>query len=187
MEVTFPRCSGLDVHQRTVVACVMVTTGDDGLHKERQQFGTTTNELRALAAWLRSHGITHVAMESTGVYWKPVYNLLQDEFETWIVNARHLAQVPGRKTDERDADWICKLMRYGLVERSFIPDLWQRDLRDLTRYRTRLLQEKSSAVNRLQKLLEAANIKLSAVVADLQGVSARLMLEALIADTLDAF
>lgn len=187
MEVAFPRCSGLDVHQRTVVACVMVQTSDDGLHKGRKQFGTTTNEIRVLATWLRSHGITHVVMESTGVYWKPLYNLLHYEFETWIVNARHLAQVPGRKTDESDAEWICKLMHYGLLEPSFIPQEWQRDLRDLTRYRSRLLQEKSSAVNRLQKLLEDANIKLSSVVADIQGVSARLMLEALIADTMDAF
>lgn len=187
MDVAFARCSGLDVHQRMVVACVMVTTSEQEFLKERKQFGTTTNEIRALATWLRSHGVSHVVMESTGVYWKPIYNLLHDEFETWIVNARHLAQVPGRKTDESDAEWICKLMRYGLVERSFIPDLWQRDLRDLTRYRTRLMQEKSNTVNRLQKLLEDANIKLSSVVADMQGVSARLMLDALIADTLDAF
>jgi transposase len=186
IDVAFPRCSGLSVHQRTVTACVMVMTSENGLRQEPRQFGTTTNEMRSLAAWLRSHGVTHVAMESTGVCWKPVYNLLHDEFETWIINARHLAQVPGRKTDERDAHWLCKLMRYGLVERSFIPDLWQRDLRDLTRYRTRQLQEKSSAVNRLQKLLEDANIKLSSVVAGIQDVSARLMLEALIAASMDA-
>lgn len=186
MDVTFPRCSGLDVHKRMVVACVMTSSDDGSIYQERKRFETTTDELRELSAWLASHGVTHVAMESTGVYWKPIYNLLHQDFDTWVVNARHLSQVPGRKTDEGDAEWICKLMRYGLLEKSFIPDEWQRDLRDLTRYRTRLIQEKSSAVNRLQKILEDANIKLSSVVSDIKGVSARLMLEALIADNMDA-
>jgi transposase len=164
----------------------MTSTDDGSIYQERKRFETTTDELRAMSAWLASHGVTHVAMESTGVYWKPIYNLLHQDFDTWVVNARHLSQVPGRKTDEGDAEWICKLMRYGLLEQSFIPDEWQRDLRDLTRYRTRLIQEKSSAVNRLQKILEDANIKLSSVVSDIKGVSARLMLEALIADNMDA-
>lgn len=186
MDVMYSRCSGLDVHKRTVVACVMVSEPEGRLRQVRNQFETTTNSIRALAAWLRSYGVTHVVMESTGVFWKPIYNLLHNEFETWVVNARHLSQVPGRKTDESDAEWICKLMRYGLLERSFIPDEWQRDLRDLTRYGTRLMQEKSNAANRLQKILEDANIKLSSVVSDVQGVSARLMVEALIANHLDA-
>ncbi|MDA0991759.1 MAG: IS110 family transposase, partial [Verrucomicrobia bacterium] len=123
-----------------------------------------------------------VAMESTGVYWKPIYNILHEQFEVWVVNARHLAQVPGRKTDESDAAWIAKLMSYGLLEASFIPPEGQRDLCDLTRYRTQLLQEKSRTVNRLHKVLEDANIKLTSVATDIQGVSARLMLDALIAD-----
>ena len=135
-----------------------------------------------MADWLVSLNVTHVAMESTGVYWKPVYNILHPALDVWVVNARHLRQVPGRKTDESDAEWIAKLMSYGLLERSFIPEESQRDLRDLTRYRTRLKQEKSSAANRLHKVLEDANIKLTSVATSIQGVSARLMLEALIAD-----
>lgn len=182
MEVLFTRCSGLDVHKRTVVACVRIHHDDGRVEVKRKQFGTTTNELMALADWLLSFGVTHVAMESTGVYWKPVYNILHPVLDVWIVNARHLRQVPGRKTDESDATWIAKLMSYGLLEQSFIPPEAQRDLRDLTRYRTRLLQEKSSAANRLHKVLEDANIKLTSVASSIQGVSARLMLEALIAD-----
>jgi transposase len=186
MEVMFPLCSGLDVHLKFLIACVMLSDDRDGMHQERKRFATTTNGLLALVAWLMEHGVTHVAMESTGVYWKPVYNILHDHFETWVVNARHLAQVPGRKTDETDAQWITKLMRFGLLQPSFVPEEWQRDLRDLTRYRTRMMQEKTTTLNRLHKVLEDANIKLGAVVADLQGVSARQMIEALIADDLDA-
>lgn len=180
MEVMFPKCSGLDVHKRMVVACVRIVDESGRMQSERKRFGTTTKELQALSKWLQAHGVTHVAMESTGVYWKPIYNVLHKQFEVWIVNARHLAQVPGRKTDETDAEWITKLMSYGLLERSFIPDVEQRDLRDLTRYRTRLHQEKSAAVNRLHKILEDANIKLGSVVTSIQGVSARQMIEALI-------
>jgi transposase len=124
-------------------------------------------------------------MESTGVYWKPISNVRHGSFDVWVVNAQHLSRVPGRKTDESDAEWLTQLMRYGLVNRSFIPDEWQRDLRDLTRYRTRLLQEKSSGVNRLHKILEDANIKLSSVVTDIQGVSARDMIEALIGNEME--
>ncbi len=185
MEVMYPRCSGLDVHKQFLIACVMYAQADGKLKQERKRFETTTNELRALVAWLQSFGITHVVMESTGVYWKPVYNLLHPHFTTWVVNASHLAQVPGRKTDDTDAQWLTKLMRYGLLQPSFIPEVEQRDLRELTRYRTRLLQEKSAALNRIQKVLEDANVKLAAVVSDIQGVSARLMVDALIANTLD--
>lgn len=187
IEITFPYCSGLDVHKKTVVACVL--TPDEksgGVKKQGKSFATTTAGLEALAAWLVNCGVTHVAMESTGVYWKPVYNVLAPEFEIWVVNAHHLKQVPGRKTDVKDAEWIAQLMRLGLLERSFIPDVEQRDLRDLTRYRTRLIQEKSAAANRLHKTLEDANIKLTSVLTDIQGVSARLMLDALIADEQDA-
>lgn len=186
MDVMFPHCSGLDVHKRNVVACVQVMDDEGHMQKVRQSFKTTTSELDRLAVWLASYGVTHVVMESTGVYWKPVYNILHGQFDVWVVNARHLAQVPGRKTDETDAEWITKLMSYGLLERSFIPETEQRDLRDLSRYRTRLLQEKSAAANRLQKILEDANIKLGSVVSSIQGVSARLMVEALIADNQDA-
>lgn len=182
MDVIFSRCSGLDVHKATVVANIRIRHDDGRLEVVKQSFGTTTNELLQLADWLSKHGVTHIAMESTGVYWKPVYNILHGSFDVWVVNARHLAQVPGRKTDENDAAWIAKLMSYGLLERSFIPPVQQRDLRDLTRYRTQLLQAKSRTANRLHKVLEDANIKLTSVASDIQGVSARLMLEALIAD-----
>lgn len=182
MDVVFSRCSGLDVHKATVVANTRIRHDDGRLEVVKQSFGTTTNELLRLADWLSKHGVTHIAMESTGVYWKPVYNILHGSFDVWVVNARHLAQVPGRKTDENDAAWIAKLMSYGLLERSFIPPVAQRDLRDLTRYRTQLLQAKSRTANRLHKVLEDANIKLTSVASDIQGVSARLMLEALIAD-----
>lgn len=185
MEVTFSHCAGLDVHKKTVTACVIVPQGG-GTKKVVKRFKTMTAELEGLAAWLGSHEVTHVAMESTGIYWKPVYNILIGHFEVWVVNARHLKQVPGRKTDVKDAEWIARLMRYGLLEPSFIPDVEQRDLRDLTRYRTRLTSEKSAAANRLQKILEDANIKLTAVASDVQGVSARLMLEAIIAGEGDA-
>ncbi len=182
MEVVFSRCSGLDVHKTSVMANVRIGHDDGRVEVVKETFGTTTNELWRLSDWLSKHGVTHVAMESTGVYWKPVYNVLHEQFDVWIVNARHLAQVPGRKTDDSDAAWIAKLMSFGLLERSFIPPEEQRDLRDLTRYRTRLLQEKSSAANRLHKVLEDANIKLTSVATDIQGVSVRLMLDALIAD-----
>ena len=186
MEVMYPKSSGLDVHLKFVIACVLATNEKGESKAIKQRFGTTTNQLRELVSWLQGHEIKQVAMESTGVYWKPVYNLLHPHFEVWVVNAQHLSRVPGRKTDESDAEWLTRLMQYGLLNRSFIPAEWQRDLRDLTRYRTRLIQEKSSGVNRLHKILEDANIKLSSVVTDIQGVSARAMLEALIADEMDA-
>lgn len=179
MEVVFKLCAGLDVHKKMIVACVRLSSSE-GVRSVVKRFGTTLAELEALAAWLAGCGITHVAMESTGVYWKPVYNVLATQFEVWIVNARDLKQVPGRKTDVQDAAWIAQLMQYGLLQRSFIPDVEQRDLRDLTRYRTRLRGERTAASNRLEKILEDSNIKLSSVVSHIQGVSARLMLEALI-------
>jgi transposase len=181
LEVTFSHCAGVDVHKKNVVCCVLTPKEGGGAKKQSKSFATTTAGLEALATWLRSLGVTHVAMESTGVYWKPVYNVLTPEFEVWVVNAYHLKQVPGRKTDVKDAEWIAQLMRHGLLERSYIPDEEQRDLRDLTRYRKRLLEEKSAAANRLHKILEDANIKLTSVLSDIQGVSARRMLDALIA------
>ena len=180
MEVVFAHCAGLDVHKKTVVACVFVSNPQGEIQRLIRTFPTTLAGLEALAAWLSGLGVTHVAMESTGVYWKPVFNVLAPLSEVWIVNPRELKQVPGRKTDVKDAEWITQLMRHGLLKRSFIPDMEQRDLRDLTRYRTRLIAERSSASNRLQKILEDANIKLSSVATDIQGVSARAMLAAMI-------
>lgn len=180
MDIVFRMCCGLDVHEKTVVGCIIISRANGSVRKEKQTFATTLVGLRALRDWLVSQGVSHVAMESTGVYWKPVYNVLHEHFEVWVVNARHFRQVPGRKTDLNDAEWLAELMRFGLLERSFIPSEWQRDLRDLTRYRTRLLDERSAAANRLHKILEDANIKLSSVASDIQGVSARQMIEALI-------
>lgn len=178
MEVVFKFCAGLDVHKKMIVACVLLSS-PEGLQRHVKTFSTMLVGLEALAAWLAGFGVTHVAMESTGVYWKPVFNVLSTQLDVWIVNARDLQQVPGRKTDVKDAEWIAQLMRFGLRKRSFIPAVEQRDLRDLTRYRTRLTAERAAASNRLQQVMEDANIKLAAVATG-QGVSARAMLEALI-------
>jgi transposase len=182
METVFHCCAGLDVHQKVLSAWVLRSRPDGSVEEAHRRFQTTTDALRELAAWLAAWGVTHVVIESTGVYWKPVFNILDGQLAVWLVNARHVAQVPGRKADDSDARWLAKLMRFGLLSPSFIPEVAQRDLRDLTRYRTRLIQERAAAANRLHKVLEDANIKLGGVVSDLQGVSARLILEALIAD-----
>jgi transposase len=183
MDVIFTHCAGLDVHKKTVMACRVTPdpTGQqaDGI-MELREFGTMTVELLALSDWLAAAGITHVAMESTGEYWKPLYNLLEGDFTVFLVNAAHVKQVPGRKTDKADARWLAKLMRHGLLQASFIPPLEQRDLRDLTRYRTKLVQERSREVNRVQGVLERANIKLASVATDIMGVSARAILAALV-------
>jgi transposase len=183
MDVVFTHCAGLDVHKKTVIACRVTPdpTGHqaDGII-ELQEFGTMPRDLLALADWLAAVGITHVAMESTGEYWRPVYNLLEGDFTVFLVNAAHVKQVPGRKTDKADARWLAKLMRYGLLQASFIPPQGQRDLRELTRYRTKLVQERSREVNRVQGVLERANIKLAAVATDIMGVSGRSILAALV-------
>lgn len=185
MEVTFTHCAGLDVHKKTVVACC-ITPGAKGEKQiEVRTFGTMTVDLLALSDWLTSQQITHVAMESTGEFWKPIYNLLEGNFELLVVNAKHIKNVPGRKTDVKDAEWIAELLRHGLVRGSFIPPQAQRDLRDLTRQRTNLVQDRATVVNRLQKVLEWANIKLSSVATDVTGVSARAMLEAIVQDQVD--
>ncbi len=176
MEITYPHAAGLDVHKKTVVACVFVPGPKGKPVKETRTFGTMTQDLLALAAWLTSKGVTHVAMESTGEFWKPVYNLLEATFTVLVVNAQHIKTVPGRKTDVKDAEWIADLLRHGLLKGSFIPPLPQRDLRDLTRQRTNLVQERARVVNQRQKVLEWANIKLASVVSDIMGVSARMML-----------
>jgi transposase len=186
MEVVYPRCCGLDVHKNTVVACRILPGPDGQPLKERRTFTTVTRDLLALADWLSEGGITHVAMESTGVYWKPVWNLLEDQFQLLLVNAQHIKQVPGRKSDVKDAEWLADLLRHGLLKGSFVPEREQRELRELTRYRTRLVQERATAVNRLQKTLEGANIKLASVASDLTGTSARQILAALVAGQTDA-
>ena len=182
-DVLFTHCCGLDVHKKSVTACVFrPKVAGAGVERLIRSFGTTTNALQKLSEWLQELGVTHVAIESTGVYWKPVFNVIEPVVEVWLVNAQHVKQVPGRKTDIKDAEWLATLMRHGLLKPSYIPDVEQRDLRDLTRYRTRLTAERSAASNRLQKALEDANIKLSSVASDIRGVSARSMIEALIAE-----
>jgi transposase len=180
MEVVHERCAGLAIHKQPVVAC-LITPGPRGTsEKEVRRFGTMTAELLALADWLAAHAVTDVAMESTGVYWKPVWNLLEDRFTLLLANAQHIKAVPGRKTDVRDAEWIADLLRHGLIQGSFIPDRPHRELRELSRYRTSLVQERTREVNRLQKVLEGANIKLASVVKDVTGKSAREMLAGLV-------
>jgi transposase len=185
MEVLYSCCCGLDVHKKTVVACLLRVGANGQGSREVQTFTTMTDDLLALAEWLTVAGCTHVAMESTGVYWKPVYNILEDQFEVMVVNAAHIKAVPGRKTDIKDAEWIADLLQHGLVRPSFIPDRPQRELRDLTRTRTALIDERSAAVNRLQKVLEDANLKVASVVTDVMGVSGRAMVEALLQGTTD--
>ncbi len=177
------RC-GLDVHKDTVVACLLRLEGGQR-RKELRTFGTMTADLLALADWLHAAGCTQVAMESTGVYWKPIYNSLEGQFTLLVVNAAHIKAVPGRKTDLRDAEWIADLLQHGRLRASFIPDRPQRELRDLTRTRTSLIDERSAVVNRLQKVLEDANIKLAGVASDVMGVSGRAILAALLAGPTD--
>jgi len=186
MDVLYERCCGVDVHKKTVVACLMISGQGGRVNRQVRTYGTTTGELLALMDWLQSEGCTHVAMESTGVYWKPVYNILEGSFELLVVNAHHLKTVPGRKTDVRDAEWIADLLRHGLLRASFIPPAPQRELRELTRHRTTLVMDRARIVNRIQKVLEDANIKLGDVVSDITGVSARAMLEEMIAGVSDS-
>jgi transposase len=181
MDVVYPRCCGLDVHKRQVVAC-LITPGPDGQPTKRTRtFGTMTEDLLALSDWLVAAGCTHLAMESTGVFWKPIWNLLEGSVELLLVNAQHVKAVPGRKTDAMDCEWLADLLRHGLLRPSFVPDRAQRELRELTRYRTSLVRERTAEANRLQKTLEGANIKLAAVATDILGVSGRQMLAALVA------
>jgi transposase len=176
MEICHPRCCGIDVHKDSLMVCLLIEDQPPIV----QEFGATTRELLRLSDWLASHQIPIVAMESTGVYWKPIWNLLEERFDLMLVNAQHIKQVPGRKTDVKDCQWIAQLLRHGLLKRSFVPDREQRELRDLTRMRTTLVNERARVANRIQKLLEDANIKLGSVVADILGTSSRLMLWALI-------
>lgn len=185
MEAIVKRCCGLDVHQATVVACTLVGGAEEKPRKTLRIFPTHTAGLRELSGWLKEHGCTHVGMESTGVYWKPVYAVLEGEFDLTVGNARNIRGVPGRKTDVKDAEWIADLLRHGLIAKSFVPDARLRELRDLLRYRRKLVQSRSSERNRLLKVLETANIKLATVVSDVFGVSGSAMVRALIEGRLD--
>jgi len=180
MEIVHTHCAGLDVHKKTVVAAIIVPDEQGGLRKETRTFGTMTSDLLALSDWLLGCGVTHVAMESTGEYWKPVFNILENNFEVLLVNAQHIKAVPGRKTDVKDSEWIAELLRHGLLKASFIPPLGQRELRDLTRYRSTFVRTRATLVNRVHKVLESANIKLTSVASDVMGVSGRAMLEAIL-------
>jgi len=181
MQVVHERCGGLDVHKRTIVACVLTSE-----RKQTRTFGATTAELTELSSWLIAEGVTHVAMESTGVYWQPVFNLLEQlDLAILVVNARHVKQVPGRKTDVKDAEWLADLLRHGLLRGSAIPDRARRELRELVRYRVTVLRQRAQIVQRIQKLLEAANVKLSSVVTDVTGATGRAVLEALADGTTD--
>jgi transposase len=181
VQVLYKRCCGLDVHKKSVTACAITPEG-----KEIKTFGTMTEDIFALAEWVKEKGCAHVAMESTGVYWKPIYNLLEiEDIEILVVNAQHIKTVPGRKTDVKDAEWIADLLRHGLLSGSYIPDRDQRELRELVRYRKSLIAERAREANRLQKVLEGCNIKLSSVATDITGVSAKAMLKAIIDDAGD--
>jgi transposase len=186
MDVLYERCCGIDVHKRSVTACVLTPGAAGRPAKEVRTFETMTDGLLALGDWLAAAGVTHVAMESTGVYWKPLWNLFEERFELLLVNAAHVKVVPGRKRDVGDAEWLAQLLRHGLLRPSFVPDRPQRELRELTRYRSSLVRERTAEVNRLQKTLEGANIKLASVVSDVTGVSARAMLAELVAGQEDA-
>lgn len=186
MRVVYERCCGLDIHKKTVVACVLITLETGEVQRHVRTFLTMTAGLLALADWLESLQVTVVAMESTGVYWRPVFNLLEEGRTIILVNAQHMKAVPGRKTDIKDSEWIADLLRHGLLRASFIPPAPIRELRDLTRYRKTLIQERTQEINRLQKVLETANVKLAAVASDVLGKSGQAMLDALVEGTTDA-
>jgi transposase len=188
LELVVERCAGIDVHQAQLRVCVR--TPATGRRRNRVEefatFATTTPDLLELSDWLAERGVTHVAMEGTGVYWKPVYYVLEDAFDVWLVNAQHVKNVPGRKTDTSDAAWLSRLLEHGLLRKSFVPPREIREIRDLTRYRKSLIRERASEVNRLHKVLEDAGVKLATIASDIMGVSGRAMLAALIAGETDA-
>ena len=185
MELVIARCAGLDVHQATVVATVRTPDGRGGRRRTTETFGTMTADLLALREWLQAHGVTHVALESTGVYWKPVYYVLEDAFTLLLINMPDLKRVPGRKTDVRDSEWLVQLLECGLLKSSFVPPPAIRELRDLTRYRLQQVRDHSQEVNRLCKVLQDAGLKLTTVITDVMGVSGRAMLRALVEGTTD--
>jgi transposase len=179
MEILYARCAGFDVHKKTVRVCLLIRQEHGKTHKEFRTYGTTTQDLLDLLDWLLEQGCTHVAIEGTGVYWKPVYNLFEGQIDVLVVNAQHIKAVPGRKTDTKDAEWIADLLQHGLLKASFIPSAPQRALRDLTRYRVRLTEERAREINRVQKTLEGANLKLGDVVSDIVGKASRMILSAI--------
>jgi transposase len=178
MHVVYERCCGLDVHKKIVVACLMTLTAKGQRHKEIRSFGTMTRDLLMLLDWLRTAGCTHVALESTGVYWRPILNIVEGEMTVLLVNAAQIKAVPGRKTDIKDAEWIADLLQQGWVRPSFLPPAPQRALRELTRYRSRLVADGARVIHRLQKVLEDTTLKGASVVTDVTGVSARAILRA---------
>lgn len=179
-DFVYHRCCGLDVHKDTIAACVRWIEDGGESRKESRVFGTTTQELQELATWMEQHQIRQVAMESTGVYWRPVWNVLEHRFEVKLANAQHIRNLPGKKADRRDGEWIAKLLQHDLVPASFVPSTPIRELRDLSRTRVRLVEERVAVANRMQRILEDANIKLASVVTDVLGYSGRRMLEAMI-------
>jgi transposase len=181
MQVVHERCAGLDVHKKSIYACALWFDEKGEKQQEIRSFGAATPELLRLADWLRQHGISHVAMEATGVYWRPVWAVLEGQFELILVNPHHVKVMPGRKTDVKDCEWLADLLRHGLVRGSFVPPTEIQDLRDLTRYRAELTQAQNRVANRIHKVLEQANIKLSSVASDTLGVSGQRMIEAMIA------
>jgi len=185
MEVVHARCAGLDVHKKSVYGCVICFEANGEKRQEKRSFGTVTADLLSLADWLRQHEVTHVVMEATGVYWRPVWAILEGQFELMLVNPHHVKAIPGRKTDAKDCEWIAELLQHGLVRGSFVPPTDIQDLRDLTRYRVELTQAQNRVANRIQKLLEQANVKLSSVASDTLGVSGQRMIEAMIAGEQD--
>lgn len=181
MRVLYLRCAGLDVHKTSIAACIVCLDDDNRVQEQTKRFGTMTADLKELAAWLKANGVQRVAMESTGVYWKPVWNILEAEgLDLLLANAQQVKALPGRKTDQKDSQWLADLLQHGLLRNSFVPSRVIRDLRDLTRGRARVAQEHSSLSNRIQKVLEDANVKLASVASDALGVSGRLMLKAII-------
>lgn len=182
LDTLYKRCAGLDVHSETIVACALVGESEADMETEIETFPTLTKDLFRLLKWLEEKGVTHIAMESTGIYWKTVYNILEDFFDITLANAQRIKNVPGRKTDVSDAEWIAKLLRHGLIEKSFVPQEDFRNLRDLTRLRKKWIGHMTSEKNRIQKVLEASNIKLGTVISDVFGVSGRKLLEQLMAD-----
>jgi transposase len=185
MNSVYERCAGIDVHKRNVVVCAITPDVQGQRQKEQRTFSTMMPDLLRMRQWFQSLNVTHVAMESTGSFWKPIFNVLEGHMEVLVVNAHHLKAVPGRKTDLKDAEWIADLLQHGLLRPSFVPPAFQRELRELTRYRTSVIEERSRTINRLHKILEDTTIKLSAVASDLMGQSAREMLAALVAGEAD--
>ena len=180
MDVINRNVCGLDIHKKIIIACLRKILRNDTVEKEIKRFGTMTKDLLSLSDWMKKEGVTHVAMESTGVYWKPIWNILESEFDITLANAKSIKQVPGRKTDMKDSEWIAQLLQFGLLSKSFVPNREIRELRDLTRHRVKLIQQKTSVANRVQKTLEDANIKLSSVATDILGASGRDMINGLI-------